>query len=108
MRNYRVLYLGADLPLESMPTVINRSGSRCVVLSAKTKVDRSQQQLLVELLSRIEVPLLLGGHASDQPLPLFEQAGGVRLGSRIAVALQVLSLHIPAFGAGEFRGSNSR
>ncbi|HXK55130.1 MAG: MerR family transcriptional regulator [Gammaproteobacteria bacterium] len=108
MRNYRVLYLGADLPLESMPTVINRSGSRCVVLSATTKVDRAQQRLLAGLLSRIQVPLLLGGHGSNQPLPLFERAGGVRLGSHIGVALQVLGSHVPASGAGESRGRKGR
>lgn len=107
MRNYRVLYLGADLPLDSMPTVINRSGSRCVVLSATTKMDRARQRLLAGLLSRIQVPLQLGGHGSNQLLPLFERAGGVRLGSRIGVALQVLGSHVPASGAGESGGRNS-
>ena len=103
-RNYRVLYLGANLPLDNIPVVISRSGTRCIVLSAQVAVDRSTQQLLADLLSRIDVPLLLGGRGSDQPLPLFEQAGGVRMGSRIAVALRVLSSRVPAFGAGESRG----
>ena len=103
-RNYRVIYLGANLPLDNIPSVIGRSGTRCVVLSAQVVVDRSTQQQLADLLARIDVPLLLGGRGSDQPLPLFEQAGGVRLGSRIAVALRVLGSHIPAFGAGESHG----
>jgi hypothetical protein len=63
--------------------------------------------MLADLQPRIEVPLLLGGRGSDRPLPLFEQAGGVRLGSRIGVALQVLGSHVPAFGAGESRAPRS-
>jgi len=103
-RNYRVLYLGANLPLENIPAVIGRSGTRAVVLSSWADVDAAVQQQLADLLARIDVPLLLGGPGSDQPLPLFEQAGGVRLGSRIAVALRVLGSHVPAFGAGESLG----
>jgi hypothetical protein len=47
--------------------------------------------------------LLLGGSCSDRPLDAFEAAGGVRLGSRISVALRVLDSHVPAFGGGSDR-----
>lgn len=103
-RNYRVLYLGANLPLESIPAVIERSGSRCVVLSSQVVVDGAVQRQLAGLLSRIKVPLLLGGSGSERPLPLFEQAGGVRLGSRIAVALRLLASYVPVSSAGVSRG----
>ena len=104
-RGYRVLYLGANLPLDKIPAVIGRSGTRGVVLSSHEAVDASRQKQLADLRTWIDVPVMLGGPGSDQALPVFEQAGGVRLGSRIAVALRVLGSHVPAFGAG---GSRAR
>ncbi len=106
-RGYRVLYLGADLPLDQIAAVTDRSGARGVVLSSRESIDASMEKQLADLLSAVGVPVLLGGPGGDKPLPLFEEAGGVRLGSRIAVALRVLGSHVPAFGVGEPR-SRSR
>jgi len=103
-RGYRVLYLGANLPLAEIPAVISRSGTRGVVLSSRADIDATMEQQLADLLTWVNVPVMLGGPCSDHPLPRFEQAGGVRLGSRIAIALRILDSHIPAFGAGASRG----
>ena len=103
-RGYRVLYLGANLPLAEIPAVVSRSGARGVVLSSRADIDATREQQLVDFLPWVKVPVLLGGPCSDHPLPRFEQAGGVRLGSRIAIALRVLDSHVPAFGAGAPRG----
>lgn len=103
-RGYRVLYLGANLPLDRIPAVISRSGVRGIVLSSHKDIDVPTQQQLADLLSFTNVPVLLGGPGGDQSLPLFERAGGVRLGSRIAVAMRVLGSHVPAFGAGGAHG----
>lgn len=105
MRGYRVLYLGADLPLTQIPAVVERSGVRGVVLSSRTEVNTSLHRELAALSRQLDVPVLLGGLSSDQPLTAFEQAGGVRLGSRIAVALKVLGTHVPPLG-GESRSLN--
>lgn len=102
-RGYRVLYLGANLPLAQIPAVISRSGTRGVVLSSRADIDRTREQQLADLVNRLNVPVLLGGRCSDHPLRKFEQAGGVRLGSNIGIALRVLDSHVPAFGAGAAR-----
>jgi len=105
-RGYRVLYLGADFPLDQVSTVVSRSAARGVVLSSRAQLDGPMHKQLAGLNASLDVPLLLGGPCSDQILCRFEGAGGIRLGSRIAVALQVLGSHVPAFGAGEAgRGS---
>lgn len=103
-RGYRVLYLGADLPLGQVAAVASRSAARGVVLSSRAQIDRTMQRRLAGLSVSLDVPLLLGGFGSDQPLQEFEGVGGIRLGSRIAVALQVLGSHVSAFGAGEADG----
>ncbi len=100
-RGYRVLYLGADLPLDQIEAATDRSRPRGVVLSSRSAVGTSMEEQLAGLVSSLSVPVMLGGPGSDQPLPVFEEAGGVRLGSRIAVALRVLGSHVCAFGAGE-------
>ncbi len=98
-RGYRVLYLGADLPLAQVPVVLQRSAARGVVLSSRFDISAAMQTDLAVLGRSLEVPLMLGGPCSDQPLQAFEDVGGVRLGSGIAVALQVLGSHVPLFGA---------
>ncbi len=102
-RGYRVLYLGADLPLTQTPLVVERSAARGVVMSSRNRIDAQMQAELAKLARSLGVPLMLGGPYSDQPLELFENAGGVRLGSRISVALQVLGAQVPPFTAGPGR-----
>lgn len=98
-RGYRVLYLGADLPLAQAPFVVARAAARGVVFSARVGMDTEMHAKLADLTRSLEVPVLLGGPSSDQPLEKFEDAGGVRLGSRISVALKVLGIHVPPFAS---------
>ena len=99
-RGYRVLYLGADLPLTQLPLVLERSAARGVVMSSRNAIAADMQTELAKLARSLRVPLMLGGPCSDEPLKVFENAGGVRMGSRISVALRVLGSHVPLFGAG--------
>jgi DNA-binding transcriptional MerR regulator len=103
-RGYRVLYLGVDLPLDQVPLAVSRSAARGVVLSSRGEIDEAMQFELARLSGSMDVPLMLGGPCSDRPLATFEGARGIRLGSRIAVALRVLGSHVPLFGAGEANG----
>lgn len=96
-RGYRVLCLGANLPLAQVPLVVERAAARGVVLSSRVSVDAELQTGLAALARSLDVPLMLGGLCSDQPLTDLEAAGGVRLGSRIPVALKVLTMHVPLF-----------
>jgi len=100
-RGYRVLYLGADLPLDQVSSVVAQSGSRAVVLATRSDLDDATQSQLAKLSTSLEVPVMLGGMGSDRALPAFEAVGGIRLGSRISIALRVLAAHIPAFSTSE-------
>lgn len=98
-RGYRVLYLGVDLPLEQIPLVVERSAARGVVLSARSEIDTSMEKALAALTQTLKVPLMLGGPGSDVGLTEFDQAGGVRLGSRIRVGVEVLSSNVDLMSA---------
>jgi CO dehydrogenase/acetyl-CoA synthase delta subunit len=58
------------------------------------------QAELANLARSLRVPLMLGGSCGDRALEVFENAGGVRMGSRISVALRVLGSQVARFGAG--------
>jgi DNA-binding transcriptional MerR regulator len=93
-RGYRVLYFGPDLPLEQVPPVVERSGVRAMILSAKSALSEDQDSKLAELSRHSTIPVLLGGECSDRSAPVFESAGGVRLGSRISMALHLLTSRV--------------
>jgi DNA-binding transcriptional MerR regulator len=98
-RGYRTLYLGADLPLAQVPLVVERSAARGVVMSSRSDIEAPMHAELADLSRSLDIPLMLGGPCSDQPLADFEDAGGVRLGSRIPVALKVLGSRVPLYAA---------
>ncbi len=105
---YRVLYFGTDLPLDQIPAVVSRSGARGVVLASRADLDAQLEKQLAALVSSVDVPVFLGGHASDQPMPRFETAGGTRLGSRISIALRVLGSHLPVYAGVTAPGRGAR
>lgn len=95
-QGYRVLYLGADCPIDQLPRVVERSAARGVVVSSRYSVNaRVLLDELENLANSLDVPVMLGGLCSDEPLKGFEQAGGIRLGSRISVGLKVLRSSVP-------------
>ncbi|MES9971877.1 MAG: MerR family transcriptional regulator [Candidatus Thiodiazotropha sp.] len=93
-RGYRVLYFGQNLPLEQIPLIVESSGARAVVLSARAKLTEDQDSRLAALTQQSAVPVMLGGHSSDMPLRAFEAAGGILLGGQILPALQVLTSRV--------------
>jgi DNA-binding transcriptional MerR regulator len=99
-RGYRVLYFGPDLPLEQVKLIVERSGARAVILSAREPLIEDQDRELAALAEHCPVPVMLGGQASDKPVPVFEAAGGARLGSQILVALQVLTSRVDVHSGG--------
>ena len=106
-RGYRVLYFGADLPLDQIPAVVGRSGARGVVLASRVELEVQLEKQLAALVSSLAVPVFLGGPVSDQPMPRFERAGGTRLGSRISIALRVLGSHLPVYAGGNAPGRHA-
>ena len=96
-RGYRVLYFGADLPLDQLQYITQRSAAKAVVLSAHSSDEQNLDQQLISALDNIDTPVFLGGSAKLEENQAFEKAGGILLGSNISVAMKVFESHIAAY-----------
>jgi len=104
-RGYRVLYFGADLPLDQLQYIAKRSAARAIVLGAQTQVDDAVNKDLPELVKQLDTPVFIGGNDSLINTHHFEQAGGILLGSNVSVALKVFESHVPAYSSARQSGS---
>ncbi|MCW9015024.1 MAG: MerR family transcriptional regulator [Gammaproteobacteria bacterium] len=98
-RGYRVLYFGADLPLDQLPYIAKRSAAKAVVLGAQSELDSSVNSELPALIKKLDTPLFIGGNHESIDSDRFEQAGGILLGNNISVAIKVFESHLPVYSA---------
>ncbi|QEP44034.1 MerR family transcriptional regulator [Ectothiorhodospiraceae bacterium BW-2] len=88
-RGYRVIYLGADLPLHSLPLLSQQSGAKAVVLSVQTQMNPEVNGELMALLPQLSIPIMVGGESSQFDWSSAEQQGVVVLGCDLQVALRL-------------------
>ena len=98
-RGYRVLYFGADLPLDQLSYITQRSAAKAVVLSAQTVIDESAKAGLSALTKELKTPVFIGGSDELIDTEVFQAGGGILLGSNVSVALKVFESHVPAYSA---------
>lgn len=115
-RGYRVLYFGADLPLNQLAYIVQRSAAKAVVLGATnlscqvpvsrtsvaTPVHNQVMTELTRIMPQINARVFMGGGSkADENTSInttvFESAGGILLGENISVALRVFESHVPAY-----------
>jgi len=81
-RGYRVLYLGADLPLAQLPPVINTVEPAGVVLSGTTvELDTELEQAIRELTHKIKLPVYIGGDLAESEQERLSALGLIPVGS---------------------------
>jgi len=98
-RGYRLLYLGADLPLAQVAQVAACVDIAGVLLSGTTTVLSEQlQAALAALADALTIPLMLGGALSDRHQEKLSSLGVLPLGSAYGNALQRLEQVTPAYG----------
>jgi DNA-binding transcriptional MerR regulator len=80
-KGYRLLTLGADMPLDELPYVANRTNCDAVVLSGAIEPDKKLLRSdLPELVRRIDVPVFVGGQASVAACDAINKTGAEALG----------------------------
>ncbi|MGB5261004.1 MAG: MerR family transcriptional regulator [Gammaproteobacteria bacterium] len=89
---YRTLVLGANVPLEQLPGVLHKMSCAGVVLSGSSRPGRGVlDRDLPALVSRIQVPVFVGGKIAAKHQAKIEAAGAISLGESIGTGLRQIS-----------------
>ena len=95
-RGYRVILLGANMPLEELPDVIARTNSAGVVLSGSVDVAESAlAQHLDRLTNAVSVPVFFGGTTATRHAKVIAASGVHLMGDDLVVGLRVLAQVLP-------------
>ena len=90
-RGYRLVNLGANMPLEDLPLAAKRASADALVLSGRMEPDVDVLgPRLASLVRRSPVPVFVGGQISGRHRDLIERVGAKALGDDIDHALNRL------------------
>lgn len=89
---YRVLLLGANIPLDQLPVVVEKRPCAAIVLSTTTEPALSIiNEQLAALLSQISLPVFVGGAGAERNREAITACGAVCVGMNIGPALSQIS-----------------
>jgi DNA-binding transcriptional MerR regulator len=89
---YRVLVLGSNMPLEQLPGVLQKMTCAGVVLSGSSRPARGLfDNKLPALVSKVQVPVFVGGKSAAGNQEVIEAAGAISLGESIGTGLRQIS-----------------
>jgi methanogenic corrinoid protein MtbC1 len=92
---YRVILLGANLPLEEIPGAARETGCDAVVLSATTRpASKLLEETLGQVVDEIDVPVFVGGKSAAKYADAINNAGALAVGSDINEGLAIISQRI--------------
>lgn len=89
---YRVLIIGANTPLQQIPTVLEIHPCAGVILSSSSNPARSVMETdLPGLTSQIKIPVFIGGKTAASHRDKLEQTGAICLDENMTAGLQVVN-----------------
>ena len=89
---YRTVLLGADMPLEELPSAARTTGCAAIVLAGLVAADEpSLEKAIKAVVDHSDVPVLIGGRASIDGFDMLKRAGAEPLGIDIDRGLSRLS-----------------
>ena len=90
-RGFRLVLLGADMPLHELPVVLQRTRSDGIVLSGSSNAHCMELALQVGGLTRaVDVPVFIGGDVSAKCMPAIRNAGGIPVGTDPARGIRLI------------------
>jgi len=93
---YQTILLGADMPLDDLPDVIRKTGSKAIILSGYLQPGTELlDQALPGLAKQSPVPVFLGGQASAQVHDMVKRAGVIMLGADLSSGIARLCDAVP-------------
>lgn len=95
-RGYRLILLGANMPLAELPHVIQRTHSQGVVLSGSVQMDTASFKTELQNLAHASsVPVFVGGHVTDAYRDVIARAGATPLPEDLFAALRIIGSILP-------------
>jgi DNA-binding transcriptional MerR regulator len=95
-RGYRLILLGADMPLHELPLVLDRTRGDCLVLSGSSTANCSELSMqLYGLIRSVSVPVFIGGEVADKCREVIEEPGGIALGPNLVSGVQHIRRILP-------------
>jgi DNA-binding transcriptional MerR regulator len=90
---FHPVVLGADMPLEGIPQVVDKIGCEAVLLSGVVKPDKQVLDTqLPPLVSAVDIPVFVGGPVSVNCVDEIMRAGAIALGTDIDIGIKNLEL----------------
>jgi DNA-binding transcriptional MerR regulator len=96
-RGYRIILLGADMPLAPLAEVVKRTASQGIVLSGSIDVDVDAIQHDIQRLRHdSQVPVFVGGTFASRHRKIIEQSGAIPIGDDLVVGIHAMHKHLPS------------
>jgi DNA-binding transcriptional MerR regulator len=92
---YRITLLGANLPLEELPAVVERSGGEGIILSGSIDVACGQlDHSLRQLIRQVSVPVFVGGLTAEHCREVIEDTGCIAAGRDLNRGIDIIQHHL--------------
>ena len=92
---YRVILLGADMPLDELTAAVRKTGCAAIILSGILHPESEVLKALPALTGQSDVPVFLGGYASVKVHDALKRAGVIVLGTDLKSGLTRLLDAVP-------------
>lgn len=96
-RGYRIILLGADMPLQQLPEVVKRTQVDGIALSgSKEAVKQPLEAELSKLVLESQVPVFIGGSYAQQRQQALHDIGVHPIGNDLVVGLHNIARQLPS------------
>jgi len=93
-RGYRLIMLGGDMPLNELPTVVEKTRCEAVVLSGSEHLDCADIEVELKSIAGLnQCPVFIGGQIAPICQPALAKLGYELTGTDLAAALDLIGLH---------------
>jgi len=100
-RGYRLILLGADMPLHELPLVLMRTQADGIVLSGSENAHCMELAMQIAGLTQaVDVPVFIGGTVADKCREVIEDSGGLPIGPDLVSGIQLIRRTLPSRSSG--------
>lgn len=96
-RVFRLIYLGANVPLRDLPGVQTKAQCCGIILAGTNEPsDYDLSAELSELVERVDIPVFVGGRVCSHARRAIEGSGAISLGTELSPAMRVIESELNA------------